>query len=143
MISSLRVVLDTSALISALRSGAGAAARILELILLGEILVCMDFKVACEYRDVAMRPQHLAASYLGAEEIDRLLLRVEQIAEAIDVVERHRPLSPDPGDDMILDVAINGRVDAIVTNNLRHLAKPAERFGIAVLSPGELLKMLA
>jgi len=94
----------------------------------------MDFKIACEYREVAMRPQHLAASYLNRSQIDRLLLRLDQISEGVEVVERHRPMSPDPADDMILDVAINGRVDAIVTHNMKHLEAPGKRLGVTVLN---------
>ena len=142
MISLLRIVLDTSILISALRSSGGAAGRILELILAREIIACMDLRLAFEYREIAMRPEHLAASYLGRIQIEQLLARVEDAAESIEVVERHRPLSPDPADDMVLDVAINGRVDAIVTNNLRHVAAHGKRFGIAVLTPSEFLRML-
>jgi predicted nucleic acid-binding protein len=33
----------------------------------------------------------------------------------------------------VLDLAINGRADMIVTNNLRHISEPAKRSGIAVL----------
>jgi predicted nucleic acid-binding protein len=36
---------------------------------------------------------------------------------------------------MVLDVAINGRADAIVTVNLRDFSKAAKIFGIAVLTP--------
>ena len=45
-------------------------------------------------------------------------------------------------DDMVLEAAVNGRADAIVTFNLRDFGKVAERFGIMVLSPGEALRRL-
>jgi putative PIN family toxin of toxin-antitoxin system len=139
----VRIVLDTSALIAALRSSAGAAASVLELIFQGDIILCMDFKLACEYRDVAMRPAQRQASALSVAETERLISRLEQFAEAVDVIERHRPLSIDPADDMVLDVAINGRVDVIVTNNMKHLHEPGARFGISILTPGAFLQRLA
>jgi predicted nucleic acid-binding protein len=43
---------------------------------------------------------------------------------------------------MILDVAINGSADVIVTNNTRHFREAAERFGLQVLTPAELLTRL-
>jgi len=135
-------VLDTSALIAALRSSAGAAANVLELVLQGDITLCMDFKLACEYRDVAMRPLQREASALSIAETERLIFRLEQFSEAVDVIERRRPLSIDPADDMVLDVAINGRVDVIVTHNVKHLHEPGARFGISVLTPGAFLKRL-
>ncbi|MER9063885.1 hypothetical protein [Mesorhizobium sp. M0698] len=43
---------------------------------------------------------------------------------------------------MVLEAAVNGRADAIVTFNLRDFGKVAERFSIMVLSPGEALRRL-
>jgi putative PIN family toxin of toxin-antitoxin system len=131
--------LDTSVSIAALRSSSGAAAEILRLIFLGEITLCLDFNLAGEYRDVAMRPAQQWASGLHVAAIERLVFRLEQAAEAVEVLVRHRPLSMDPADDMLLDVAINGEVDAIVTHNLKHVAVPGRRFGIPVMVPGEFL----
>jgi predicted nucleic acid-binding protein len=40
---------------------------------------------------------------------------------------------------MVLEVAINGGADAIVTNNTKHFRDVARRFQLQVLSPAELL----
>jgi predicted nucleic acid-binding protein len=48
-------------------------------------------------------------------------------------------LSQDANDDMVLEVAINGGADAIVTNNTKHFRDVARRFQLQVLSPAELL----
>ena len=48
----------------------------------------------------------------------------------------------DPNDEMVLETAVNGRADALVTHNVRDFAKGAARFGLRVLQPGELLKEL-
>jgi len=39
----------------------------------------------------------------------------------------------------VLEAAINGQAEAIVTHNRRDFEPAAGRFGIAVLSPAELL----
>lgn len=132
-------MLDTAVLITALRSANGAAAEILNLILHRRIVLLMDYKLACEYRDVALRPQHLRASGLTTRETERLIQVIENIAEPIVVHRKYRPLSSDPDDDMVLDVAINGHADAIVTNNVKHLRNAAEGFGIGALTPFQLL----
>jgi predicted nucleic acid-binding protein len=44
---------------------------------------------------------------------------------------------------MVLDVAINGGADAIVTNNVRHFRVAASRFEMLALTPAELLRGLA
>jgi len=53
-----------------------------------------------------------------------------------------RPMSSDPSDDMVLDVAINGRAEALVTINTKHFAAAGKRFGIPVLTPAELLEKM-
>ena len=46
----------------------------------------------------------------------------------------------DPDDDMVLEVAVNGSADAIITFNRRDFSEASDRFGIEVLSPGDALK---
>jgi hypothetical protein len=43
---------------------------------------------------------------------------------------------------MVLEAAVNGRADAIVTFNHRDFAPAAEKFGIEVLSPGAAVRIL-
>ena len=138
----VRIVFDTSSLITALRSNRGAAAEVLRLVLSGDLTILMDYKIAAEYRDVALRPEHLAASRQTGGKILILIEALEELAEPIHVSVKPRPLSSDPNDDMILDVAINGRADALVTQNAKHFTEPGNQYGIHVLSPIELLMTL-
>jgi hypothetical protein len=43
---------------------------------------------------------------------------------------------------MVLELAVNGRADAIVTFNLRDFSPAASRFGVKVLPPSEAWKRL-
>jgi putative PIN family toxin of toxin-antitoxin system len=133
---------DTSVVVSALRSSAGASAKLIQLILLREVTLCLDYKMICEYRDVATRPEHRKASELSVRQIADYLSVLEDMAEPIRMKRRYRNLSPDPADDMVLEVAINATADAIVTHNLRHLKEPGNRFGIHVFTPGESLEWI-
>lgn len=108
--------------------------------LLGDLTVLLNYTLACEYRDVALRREHLEASGKSMEETALVLDMVEAVAEPVLVMVRHRPLSPDPNDDKVLDVAINGNADAIVTFNTRDFRGAAMRFRLPVLTPVELLK---
>jgi predicted nucleic acid-binding protein len=99
----------------------------------------MDYKLACECRDVALRPEQLRVSGVSPEQTSSILDALEAIAQPVFIGFQHRPLSPDTSDDMMLDVAINGNADAIVTNNAKHFREAAERFHLAVLTPAELL----
>lgn len=52
---------------------------------------------------------------------------------------RWRPQLRDTNDEMVLEAAINGRVDAIVTFNRKDFAPAYEKFKIEVISPQEAL----
>lgn len=132
-------MLDTAAFISAIRSSTGAAAEIVRLAILEKVTLLMDLKLVCEYRDVALRPQHITASGKTAEDAEAVIDALEPIATQVFVKTRHRPLSQDENDDMVLDVAINGCADVVVTNNVKDFAPAAERLGIRVLTPREFL----
>ena len=53
---------------------------------------------------------------------------------------RWRPQLRDPGDEMVLETAVNGRATAIVTFNRRDYGGASETFLIEVLSPSEALR---
>jgi putative PIN family toxin of toxin-antitoxin system len=133
------VVIDTSTLISALRSSSGASAEVIRLAILERLTLLLDYKLVCEYRDVAMRTDHRSASGKSEADIEAIILALEAIATPVAVIHRHRPLLRDADDNMVLDVAINGRADVLITHNVRDFSPVAEMFGIMVLTPRELL----
>jgi predicted nucleic acid-binding protein len=51
-----------------------------------------------------------------------------------------RPRLKDPADEMVLETAVNGAADWLVTFNLRHLADAARKFGVHVARPCDALK---
>ena len=87
------------------------------------------------------RLEHLKAARVSAADVGVLLNAVAAVAEPVKSAFLWRPTLPDPDDDMVLEAAVNGRADGIVTFNRRDFG-PAEQFGIAVLSPGEAVKRL-
>ena len=135
----MRVVLDTSVLITAFRSSSGAAAETVRLALLKELTILLDYKLACEYRDVALRSEHLKASGKTQNETELMIDMLEAVAEPVFIAVRHAPLSRDANDDMVLETAINGGAEAIVTNNTKHFREAARDFDLQLLTPAELL----
>ena len=120
----------------------GAAGEVVGMICREELVPLMDFNLGMEYRDVALRSEHVRASALSKREIVELIEAIEAFAEPVEVVMETRSLSSDPNDDMVLDVAINGRAEALVRSNKKHFAGAGKRFGIPVLSPPELLEKM-
>ena len=78
---------------------------------------------------------------LSSQDITNILDRVYQQSHRQLVWFSWRPLSPDPGDDAILEAAIAGGCDYVVSYNERHL-RAAKGFGIGILKPADLLKLI-
>jgi predicted nucleic acid-binding protein len=95
-----------------------------------------------EYEAVMTRAEHLGASGLSAMDVGVLLDALAAVAEPVRLTYLWRPALADVDDDMVLEAAVDGRADAIVTFNLRDFVLPAAQFGIAVMTSGEAMKRL-
>lgn len=136
----MRVVLDTSVLVAAIRSDAGASRRLLLGVLDGRVKTLVSVPLMIEYEAVMTRSEHLAASGLSAEDVGVLLDAIAAVVEPVKLDFLWRPTLKDADDDMVLEAAVNGRADAIVTFNARDFSPHAERFGVSVQSPQEAMR---
>ncbi len=89
-----------------------------------------------------MRPEQRAAHGLNAREIGRIPGALASLIEPATVHIGWRPQLRDPSDEMVLEAAINGHADAIVTFNMKDFV-PAKRFGLAVMRPADLLHQVS
>jgi len=138
----MRLILDTAAMVAAIRSDSGASRRLLVAGLQGRLTLLASVPLMIEYQAVMTRPEHLSASRLTFEDVDILLDAFATVAEPVHLAFLWRPALRDPDDDMVLEAAVNGRADAIATFNIRDFSGQAERFGIDVLSPGGAVRRL-
>ncbi|WP_292337814.1 putative toxin-antitoxin system toxin component, PIN family [Mesorhizobium sp.] len=93
-----------------------------------------------EYETVLTRPEQMAVHGLSNADLDRLLAGFATLAEPVELHFLLRPQLSDPKDEMVLEAAINGRADALVTYNRRDFAAAAGRFDVQVVSPAEFLE---
>ncbi|HEY2660382.1 MAG TPA: putative toxin-antitoxin system toxin component, PIN family [Caulobacteraceae bacterium] len=136
----MRFVLDTATMVAAIRSNAGASNRLLALALERRLTMLVSTPLLIEYEAVMTRAEHLSASGLTAAEVGVVLDAVAATAEPVRLAFLWRPAARDPDDDMVLETAVNGQADAIVTFNKRDFVMVAERFGVRVISPGEAVQ---
>lgn len=137
----IRAVIDTNILISARRSREGASNALIRAADGGAFQMLASVPLFLEYEAVLTRPEHLLAFRLPAEAVLGFL---DYLAGLIAPVRLHylwRPQLTDIADEMVLETAINGRADCIVTFNAGHFA-PASRFGVEIVTPAELLRRL-
>jgi len=135
-------VLDTSVLVAAIRSKTGASRLLVQMVLQGKLRPLVSVPLVLEYESVATRPEHISHSDLDSEAIVDIVKAFCTVAEQVHVGNRLRPQLTDPNDEFVLEAAVYGHADAIVTMNIVDFLIAGRRFGIETLSSGEALKRL-
>ncbi|MEO8621171.1 MAG: putative toxin-antitoxin system toxin component, PIN family [bacterium] len=133
-----RIVLDTNVIVAGLRSRRGAAFRLLSLLGSGGFTHCLSVPLLFEYEDVLTRPGMVP---LSAEAIEDILDGLCATAEQRPLYFLWRPQLVDAADDLILEIAVTGQCDTIITYNQRHFGG-SERFGVRVQTPADFLRAL-
>lgn len=131
----MRLVLDTDVAVVALRSRSGASRIWLGAVLQREVTLLLSVPLALQYEAELTRPEHLAASGASRAEVGLLLDALCAVCRPVEVSFLWRPMLRDPDDEMVLEVAVNGRADRLLTFNERDFAG-AERLGVRVERPG-------
>jgi putative PIN family toxin of toxin-antitoxin system len=136
----MRLVLDTSVLVAAIRGPSGASRLLLSAALQSRFQFLISTPLVLEYEAVLTRSEHLAASGLGVLDVEEMLDLVCATGIQVRMTRSWRPKLPDPNDEMVLGTAINGKADAIVTFNRADFTGIAQEFGIEVLSPMDAVR---
>jgi putative PIN family toxin of toxin-antitoxin system len=136
------LVMDTDTIVAALRSPAGASAELLRRVRRNEIVLAASVSLFMEYEAVCTRPAHVQAGGLSVQQVGGFLDALAALIQPVEVHFLWRPQLRDPGDELVLEAALNAQADALLTFNLRHFAKVSERFQLRVEQPGPFLRSL-
>jgi putative PIN family toxin of toxin-antitoxin system len=134
-----RVVLDTDVLVAGLRSRRGAAFRLLTLVGTRRFTHVVSVPLVLEYEDVLKRRG--TGLRLSPADVDSILYYLCGTGEHQPIHFLWRPLLPDPRDDMVLEAAVNGQCDRVVTFNERDFLG-SERVGVTPVSPFAFLEQI-
>ncbi len=138
----MKVVMDTDAIVAAMRSPSGGSAALLMAADANRLALLATVPLFIEYEAVCNRAEHILASGLDRAGVTIFLDYLVDLIQPVDPWFLWRPQLRDPGDELVLEAAVNGAVDAIVTFNRRDYLPAAKAFGIDVLLPGEVLRGL-
>lgn len=133
-------MLDTNTLYAGIRSASGASRVIVELITDGLLEAVITPALFLEYEERVRGDAALQALGLTEAELLAFLDELAAKSHRVRVDIRWRPVSPDPDDDMVIECAVNGRAQVLITFNTRDLQVAEQRFGIAVLTPRGFLQ---
>ncbi len=135
-----RIVVDTNVFISALLSPAGLNRQVLRACLGRKAVPLMGAALFHEYEDLLGRREPMAKCPLTPEERQVLLGSFLSVAEWVRVYYLWRPNLPDEGDNHLIELAVAGAAEVIVTNNLRDLRQGELRFPkLRILTPQQFL----
>jgi putative PIN family toxin of toxin-antitoxin system len=137
-----RVLLDTNVLVAALISARGASHALIQAVASGRLTIVASPALWLEYEAVLKRSEIRELHGFPLVQVDAFLAALAYWVEPAALHYMWRPQLRDPGDEMVLEAAVNAGVDALVTHNLRDFAAVAPRFGLQVLTAAQALLML-
>ena len=76
---------------------------------------------------------------LSERQVEVFLDAIISMAEPVPTHFLWRPQLRDPNDEIVLEAAVNGRADAVVTFNVRDYGNAAAQFGVEVLLPRDAI----
>jgi predicted nucleic acid-binding protein len=123
-------------------SPTGASASLLRAARRSRITLLGNVALALEYEAVCSLAEHRLASGLSGEKVG---IFIDAVIAMLEPVESHfvwRPQLRDPADELVLEAAVNGHADAIVTFNQRDFGDGPPSFGIEVLLPSEAIRRI-
>jgi predicted nucleic acid-binding protein len=138
-----RIVVDTNVFIGAILSPAGENRQVLRACLLGRARPLMGAALFHEYEDLLGRAALMIKSPLTPRERDTLLAAFLSAAEWFKVYFLWRPNLPDEADNHLIELALAGSAQSIVSHNLGDLQQGELRFpSLRIQSPRQFLATL-
>ena len=135
------IVVDTSVLISALIGERGASREILRRCLKGNYSPLISNALFQEYEDVTSRDRIKKATPLSEKETRELLNAFYSVCKWVPIYFLWRPNLKDENDNFLIELAIAGNSNVIVTNNTKDLEGAELTFeGLSILKPDKLIR---
>jgi putative PIN family toxin of toxin-antitoxin system len=132
----VRVVLDTNVLISAFIFPGGAPEEVYRRCLEGRLALTTSRTLLAEFG------RFLTDKFAWEpERTEEAIAQVARIAAAVEPAERVDVIAADPADDRVLEAAVSGEADVIVSGD-SHLLRLRRWRDIRILGPADLLAEL-
>lgn len=134
----MRIVLDTNVYISGLLVPDGTPGKILRLLERSDLILLVSRPLLDELRDKLIGKFKFSRSDAAG-----IVREIERRAETITPVSLVEVIAKDPPDNRILECALDGAADLIVSGDQAHLQPLGNFRGIPILSPAEFLRRIS
>jgi predicted nucleic acid-binding protein len=133
-----RYIIDTNVVFEGLTKKGGAADLVIQGWLGGWFRAMLSNALAYEYADVLSRKLSAPRWATLQPVLGTLIAR----AEFVPIYYSWRPASPDPGDEHLIDLAMNAGA-ILVTFNMKDFHQAQDALGLVVWTPVEFVTMLS
>jgi putative PIN family toxin of toxin-antitoxin system len=137
----LRVVLDTNLLVSRYLSPRGTPALLFDLWECGLIILLVPEAILDEYRRVLRYPHLRDRHHLNDDEIDNLVADIEELSVLVKPEIVVDAVRADESDNRILECAVAGGADYIVSGD-NHLLSLGSYQGVQIVRAADFLVVL-
>lgn len=138
----VRIVVDTSVIISALISPTGASRELLRRCLLRRYQPLIGNALFCEYEQVINRDEVLCLCPLSTEEVQTLMAAFMSVCEWTRIYYLWRPNLKDEADNHLIELAIAGNAQIIATYNIRDFRQTQLIFPeLSIKKPNEVINI--
>ena len=137
----LRVVLDTNVIVSGLIASSGGPFDVLEAHRRGEFILLVSELILDEVEQVLARPFFRQKRSITPDVVAAVIRLLRGDAVIVNPQTRLVVVAHDPDDDRILECALEGSADYLVTGD-HHLLALRRYRDLAIVSPADLLARL-
>ncbi|ALB39204.1 MULTISPECIES: putative toxin-antitoxin system toxin component, PIN family [Nostocales] len=137
----IKIVVDTSVFISALIGSKGSSRELIRRCLKGEYQPLMGNALFLEYESVMQREEIISQCSLTNTEIYTLLASFINVSQWISIYYLWRPNLKDEADNHLIELAVAGNAQIIVTKNVKDFQNAELVFpNLSILRPEEIIR---
>ena len=134
-------MVDTNVLVSAVLSPDGAAREVVRRCLMGHSRPLVSNALFLEYEDVLARDELFAAALISSQDRAVLLGAFLSVCDWVSITFLWRPNLPDESDNHLIELAVAGHAESIITGNTKDIGAGELIFDtIRIVTPGTWLK---
>ena len=133
--------MDANVVVAAFRSRRGASNALLRLVDTQHVTPLCSTALFLEYEAVLSRTETRTTTGHSLDDVAAIMRALAARCEPVDISFRVRPMLRDADDEMVLEAALNGRADAIVTHNVRDF-RTIHDLGLEIAAPGNIVRRL-
>jgi len=138
-----RIVVDTNVFTGAVLSPAGVNRAVLRACFTAKARPLMSAALFHEYEGLLVRPDLMKKSPLTPTDRGHLFEAFLSVCEWVRIYYLWRPNLPDEADNHLVELALAGGADAIVTHNVRDVRRGELAFPhLQILTPAQFLKTI-